>query len=110
VDDTQQDNDYPNPYPITLTGLLGCQANTIATDNSTKFEVAVYNLTTGTVTQDVANVTLSTVGSRAVRNMAVNIDVADLTVLSARRVKTGTGTAQVTRPALSVFYRVRLAA
>jgi len=61
-------------------------------------------------TQNVANVTLSTVGTRAVRNMAVNVDVADLTVLSARRVKTGTGTDNVTRPALSVFYRVRLAA
>jgi len=109
VDDTQQDNDYPNPYSITITGLLGCQANALTTDNNTKFEVAVYDLSTGAVTQDVANVTLSTVGARAVRNMAVNVNVADLTVLSARRVKTGTGTAQVTRPALSVFYRVRLA-
>lgn len=109
VDDTQQDNDYPNPYPITITGLLGTQVNTITTNNNTKFEVAVYDLTAGTTTQDVANVTLSTVGARAIRNMAVDVDIADLTVLSARRVKTGTGTAVVTRPALSVFYRVRLA-
>ena len=109
VDDTQQDNDYPNPYPITITGLLGTQSNVLTTNNNTKFEVAVYDLTTGATTQDVANVTLSSVGSRAVRDMAVNVDIADLTVLSARRVKTGTGTAQVTRPALSVFYRVRLA-
>lgn len=109
VDDTQQDNDYPNPYPITVTGLLGCQVNTIATDNATKFEVAKYDLTTGTLTQDVANVTLNTVGARAVRNMAVNVDVEDLTVLSARRVRTGTANGIITRPALSVFYRVRLA-
>jgi hypothetical protein len=109
VDDTQQDNDYPNPYPITITGLLGSQVNTIATNNNTRYEVAVYDLTAGTTSQNVANVTLSTVGSRAVRNMAVNVDIADLTVLSARRVKTGTGTDNVTRPALSVFYRVRLA-
>jgi len=110
VDDTQQDNDYPNPYTITICGLLGCQSNVIATNNNTKFEVAKYDLTTGAITQDIANVTLSTVGARAVRSMAVNVDVEDLTVLSARRVKTGTGNAQVTRPALSVFYRVRLAA
>jgi len=109
VDDTQQDNDYPNPYPITITGLLGSQVNLITTNNNTRFEVAVYNLTTGAFTQDVADVTLSTVGSRAVRNMAVNVDITDLTVLSARRVKTGTGNDIVTRPALSVFYRVRLA-
>lgn len=109
VDDTQQDNDYPNPYPITITGLLGTQANALVTDNTTKFEVAVYDLTTGTTTQDVANVTLSTVGSRAVRNMAVDVDVTDFTVLSARRIKGGTGNQVVTRPALSVFYRVRLA-
>lgn len=110
VDDTQQDNDYPNPYTITLTGLLGCQVNTIATNNATKFEVAVYDLTTGAITQDVADVTLNTLGARAVRNLAVNVDVADLTVLSARRLRTGTATGNITRPALSVFYRVRLAA
>lgn len=109
VDDTQQDNDYPNPYPITITGLLGTQVNLIATNNNTRFEVAYFDLTTGGTTQNAANVTLSTVGSRAVRNMAVNVDITDLTVLSARRVKTGTGTDIVTRPALSVFYRVRLA-
>jgi hypothetical protein len=110
IDDTQQDNDYPNPYPITITGLLGCQSNVIATDNATKFEVAKFDLTTGTLTQDVADVTLNTVGSRAVRNMAVNVDVGDLTVLSARRLRTGTATGNITRPALSVFYRVRLSA
>jgi len=112
VDDTQQDNDYPNPYPITITGLLGTQVNTITLNNNTRFEVAVYDLTgvIPGVTQNVANVTLSTLATRAVRNMAVNVDIADLTVLSARRVKTGTGNDNVTRPSLSVFYRVRLAA
>ena len=110
VDDTQQDNDYPNPYTITITGMLGCQSNALVATNSTKFEVAVYNLTTGLITQDVTDVTLSTAGARAVRNMALNVDVADLTVLSARRLRTGVGNDNITRPALSVFYRVRLAA
>jgi hypothetical protein len=108
VDDTQQDNDYPNPFTITITGLLGCQSNALGNGNGTKFEVSIFDLGTGALTTDVANVTLSTAGQRAIRDMSKNVDVAALTVLSARRVKTA-GTENVTRPALSVWYRIRLA-
>jgi hypothetical protein len=108
VDDTQQDNDFPNPHTITITGLLGTQANALGSSNSTTFDVGVFNLTTGALTQGVTSVTLSTTGARAIRNMSLNVDVADLTILSARRLK-ASGTENITRPSLSVWYRVRLA-
>ena len=108
VDDTQQDNDFPNPFTCTITGMMGSQANTIASGNSTTFGLGVFDLTTGVQAQDIATVVLSSVGGRATRNMSLNTDVADFTVFSARRLKSS-GTAVITRPALSVWYRIRLA-
>lgn len=107
-DNTQQDNDYPLPVPITIMGLIGAQVNAITSGNSTRFELATYELATATLTQNVASVTLSTIGEYAARDLTLNVDVADLNVLSARRVKVS-GSANVTRPMVLVQYRSRLA-
>ena len=108
TDDTQNDNDVPNPHNITIVGLLGTQANALTSGNSTTFDVGVFDLATGAVTQGVTSVTLSTVGDRGIRNMSLNVNVSEMTILSTRRIK-ASGTANITRPALSVWYRVRLA-
>jgi len=106
-DDTMQDNDYPILQPSTLTGIIGAQVNAITSGNETRFEIASYNLTTATLTQNIASVFLTTVGDHAIKDLTINVDVPDLSVLSARRVKT-TGTDVITRPMIMLQYRSRL--
>jgi len=106
-DDTRPDNDYTAKTPITLTGIAASQVNPLEPANATRFEISTYDITTGITTPNAAIIDLTIVGDRGINNTALNVPVADKTILSANRVKL-LGNAPVVRPAVTVWYRERL--
>lgn len=106
-DGTHKDNDVECTIPMTITGMAASQANSLAAGNSTRFTINAFNLTTGLVTDNVANIDLTVVGDRGVSSTATNFPIDDGNVISASRVKLS-GTDTVTRPALTIWYRWRL--
>lgn len=106
-DDTRPDNDYTAKTPITITGMAASQTNPLSAGNATRFELSTYDLGTGTLTANAAILDLTIAGERGVSNTALNVPIADKTVISANRIKL-LGTEEVGRPAVTAWYRERL--
>lgn len=105
-DDTHGDNDVISHVPITITTMAGSQVNPLVAGSSTKFSINMNEIATGTVTKDVANITLSTAGERGVVNGDLNFPINGGVILSAVRLGTGE---KITRPSMTLWYRERLA-
>lgn len=106
-DDTRPDNDYTAKTPITITGMAASQVNALGAGNATRFDLSTYNLTTGVTTPTTASLDLTIAGERGINNTALNVPIADKTVISASRTKL-LGTEEIIRPAVTAWYRERL--
>lgn len=107
ANETHQDNNTEVVTPITITAMAASQVNPLLTGESTRFSINSYDLTSGTVTSDVASIALVNVGDRGVKNTSFNFQLNGGAVISASRIKLS-GTDKITRPALTIWYRKRL--